>query len=116
MEEAAGHRAEQEADTWLVLMTRRLESRHLGPGRGPQRLTEEQRLRPDGVTRGGRVQAGVAGGSVCALASRREKRARFCGKLGSTGPALPALNSLPSSLRMQTSNTGSRLHLIFNPD
>lgn len=34
MEEAAGHRAEQEADTWLVLMTRRLESRHLGPGRG----------------------------------------------------------------------------------
>lgn len=33
MEEAAGHRAEQEADTWLVLMTRKLESRHLGPGR-----------------------------------------------------------------------------------
>lgn len=33
MEEATGHRAEQEADTWLVLMARRLETGHLGPGR-----------------------------------------------------------------------------------
>ena len=38
MEEAAGHRAEQDADRWLVLMARRLESRLLGPGRSRKGL------------------------------------------------------------------------------